>query len=96
MSEGKFLGRENSDHGLNFGLPRGGGRSCLDELDCGNKLLSGGHGRKLHEMARLFQGSTLTRRQSLRFLLVAFKPKFGVSQSLAFTRGVAFSAERLW
>ena len=25
----KFLGRENSDHGLNFGLPRGGGRSCL-------------------------------------------------------------------
>ena len=27
----KFLGRENSDHGLNFGLPRGGGRSFLDE-----------------------------------------------------------------
>ena len=28
----KFPGRENSDHGLNFGLPRGGGRSCLGEL----------------------------------------------------------------
>ena len=28
----KFLGRENSDHGLNNGLPRGGGRSCLDKM----------------------------------------------------------------
>ena len=26
----KSLGWENSAHGLNFGLPRGGGRSCLD------------------------------------------------------------------
>ena len=30
----KFLGRENSDHGLNFGLPRGGGRSCLRGAFC--------------------------------------------------------------
>ena len=30
-NSGKILGRENSDHGLNFGLPRNGGGSCLDE-----------------------------------------------------------------
>ena len=30
-----FLGRENSDHGPNIGLPGGGGRSCLDDQVCG-------------------------------------------------------------
>ena len=32
----QFPGRENSDHGLNLCLPRGGGRSCLDD-ECGLK-----------------------------------------------------------